>query len=279
MLNSLRITDAHIHFGIESGFGAAGAARALVSGDPANVLRFLGESKLDRAIIMPLGNVPIPSNADEQIIARARSIIFDRNRLVAEAAALSAGSVAALCYVNPFLRVEAQEVVAHFLAQPEFCGVNLNPHKDQYRADNISLLVNIMHAIDEAGASLMVDSGYPGWSTPEIVGRLAKEFSQIPIVLTHMGTHAFLDQSVVVAREYPNVFLDSSGGSRVDIERILRSLSVEKLLFGSDAPWGSVSTEISAVVSCLTDDRVADVVFWQNAERVYDLNSRLHQGQ
>ena len=67
------------------------------------------------------------------------------------------------------------------------------------------------------------------------------------MVLAHLG-HGFLDQSFEIAERYPNVYFDCShvveGSadppvlSDADAASAVRRLGVERVLFGSDWPWG-----------------------------------------
>ena len=64
---------------------------------------------------------------------------------------------------------------------------------------------------------------------------LAKEFFDVPVVLAHSGWGIFTGEAYVVARECPNVYLETSWCGSDDVSWLVTELGAEPVMMGSDS--------------------------------------------
>ena len=111
-------------------------------------------------------------------------------------------------------------------------------------------------------------------STPERFEVHLREFPQVHFVLGHAGGRGSgRCQAVRMANEYPNVYLDFAGDIfdyRL-LEKLVQSVPVEKILYGSDFPWMDPRSRLSHVLLADIEDSVKGKILRGNAIRVYRL--------
>jgi hypothetical protein len=111
-------------------------------------------------------------------------------------------------------------------------------------------------------------------STPERFEVYVREFPQVPFVLAHAGGRGSgRRQAVRMVNEYPQVYLDFAGDIfdyRL-LEKLVQSVPVEKILFGSDIPWMDPRSHLSRVLLGDLEDSVKGQILRKNAIRVYRL--------
>lgn len=102
------------------------------------------------------------------------------------------------------------------------------------------------------------------YALPRQIDRVAIAFPELRIVIAHLG-HPWIEECLVVARKHPHVFADISAlSSRPrQLERGLLAAAeyrcADKLLFGTDWPFDSVSHTIETLRRLAGDDEIAPI--------------------
>lgn len=78
---------------------------------------------------------------------------------------------------------------------------------------------------------------------PALVEDLALEFPTVPMIIAHMGKKdfTFFEAALMVARRFPKVYLTTSNTAQEFLERAVREIGPERILFGTD--WKRTSPE------------------------------------
>jgi uncharacterized protein len=125
------------------------------------------------------------------------------------------------------------------------------------------------------GVPLMIHtgSGIP-WAAPALIGGVAREFSDVRVVMAHSGMMVLAAEALIVAQACPNVVLETSWTGGPFVRRFIRTLGSDRVVFGSDH-GDNVATELTKHRTIgLTDTEVARVL-GETAVEVYGLGSRL----
>jgi predicted TIM-barrel fold metal-dependent hydrolase len=114
-------------------------------------------------------------------------------------------------------------------------GLKLHPAFDNYPADTPAIDPYLRIA-DEAGVPVTVHSG-PGPADPDLIRRLAERFPNVRFVLYHtfLGLPEGRRRASRYARDLPNMYLETSWCRSAEVERLLREVGPDRVLFGSDA--------------------------------------------
>jgi hypothetical protein len=111
-------------------------------------------------------------------------------------------------------------------------------------------------------------------STPERFEVQIRKFPQVHFVLGHAGGRGTgRHDAVRMANEYPCVYLDIAGDIfdyRL-LEKLVQSVPVEKILYGSDFPWMDPRSRLSHVLLADIEDSIKGKILRGNAIRVYRL--------
>jgi uncharacterized protein len=125
------------------------------------------------------------------------------------------------------------------------------------------------------GVPLMIHtgSGIP-WAAPALITGMAREFADVRIVMAHSGMMVLAHEALIVAQTCPNVVLETSWTGGPFVRRFIRTLGVDRVVFGSDH-GDNVATELTKHRTIgLSDAEVAGVL-GETAVEVYGLGSRL----
>lgn len=100
---------------------------------------------------------------------------------------------------------------------------------------------------------------------------LAKQYSDIPVVIGHLGGLNWLD-TIKMAREAKNVYIDLSAFyTSIQLSMVIKELP-DRCLFSTDLPYGDLAIEKFAIERVCTDKAVIKQVMGGNAARLLQLN-------
>ncbi len=104
---------------------------------------------------------------------------------------------------------------------------------------------------------------------PDNILRVAKAYPNVAILCGH-SMHGEWDRAIEVARECPNVYLELTAvmDDRGVLDRFVRELGSERILFGTDLPWFSTFYYIGAILDAdITDDDRRNI-FYRNGQKL-----------
>jgi len=116
--------------------------------------------------------------------------------------------------------------------------------------------------------------GHPPWSLPWHFANLADVYPDVTIIMAHMGHGhiVYINGAIDVASAHENIILETSGmPMHSKIKEAAERVGVNRIIFGSDSPFGHPSFEIQKVkVSGLKSDQV-DLILGENTKTIFKL--------
>ena len=136
-------------------------------------------------------------------------------------------------------------------------GFKIHPSLHGYPADGENLRP-MWEFANERGLPVLSHT----WSgdktcSPGVLGKLAEEYPNAPVILGHSGgTLAGYDAAIEAAKKRENVFLETCCSSVVygTIERFVREVGAGKILFGSDMPFVNANAQIGKILYAKISD-------------------------
>lgn len=137
-------------------------------------------------------------------------------------------------------------------------------------------------AISQAGLPVLFHAGkdigfcgLPQHSRPGDFARLAERYPDLTIICAHMGGWCDWDEVETELCGAP-VYLDTSFSrpwmaDQSQFQRIIRKHGVERVLFGTDAPWNSLEDGIQEVQNTDLTPQEQKMIFWDNAKKLFGL--------
>jgi len=178
-----------------------------------------------------------------------------------------------LVWVNPYEGEKAVSEVKKYIEDFGFKGIKLHPLLDAFLPDQ-DVVYPIMDLARKYDVPVLFHCGHPPWSLPWHFGNLADVYPDVKIILGHMGHGhiVYINGAIEVAKKHENIYLETSGmPMHAKIKEAVEIVGVDRVLYGSDMPFGHPAFEIEKVrVSGLSEDEL-ELVLGKNALRLFKL--------
>lgn len=175
-------------------------------------------------------------------------------------------------WVNPNEK-DTIKIVESAIVNYNFRGIKLHPLMHGY-LPNDECVFPICELARKYDVPLMIHTGHPPYSLPWSVGQLAEVYSDIKIVMIHMGhgNGMYIQAAIDMAKKYDNLYLETSGmPMHTKIKEAYDTVGSDRIMWGLDAPFHHPTVEMQkAIVSGLTDGELEDV-FYNNAKKLLKL--------
>lgn len=228
---------------------AADGVVAYLDGTKADLLRSMEEAGIDRSVVCPVTTKPTQDRAANEWVT-----LLDDERLIPFGTVHAANDDAA-----GEVRRAVELGVKGFKLHPEY--QDFAPTDERARP--------MLEAIAEAGVPVLFHAGVDieiptVHGTPHSFAKLNDSLPELEMILAHMGSFRMWDEVSrwLVGR---HVHFDTSyvhkDLSSNEFAELVRELGAEKILFGSDSPWGKQEEELSSVrASGLAEDEVTAIL-------------------
>lgn len=242
-------------------------------------LRAMSHPAIYRSLFDPEGVYIDHLKLIERHIARSEQVV--------EAAEHSNGRILA---VASYCRLPSVEAYLDRLERlrGRIVGVKLYPTLHFIRP-NDPQLEPLMDYLESRGLILIVHTGCdPGvWELPALCSTanpayledVARRHRDLTIIAAHMGSYSFLQPGIYfpealrLARNWDNVYLDTSATTIHQVKLALTRLGPEKLVFGTDYPYYAGATMkdiVDAYLEANLPERVKEKILWENAAGILE---------
>ena len=172
----------------------------------------------------------------------------------------------------------AADMVKKCVYEYGFYGVKLNGAQNNYYIDAPELSLPIIDEIAKAGVLLAFHIGPDAYERthPFRAAKIARMYPEMPILMVHMGGRdRDMNGAVIeIAAENPNMYLVGSGTTYQAVLTAIATLGVDRVCFGSDAPFQWPHVELATYNAAL-DGRISKedkaLVMGGNVARLFGL--------
>lgn len=209
------IIDAHTH-----------AGKSAVSGSDIpteKLIEAMDRSGIEKAIVQPH---PKP----------VTSVILVHD-YIAEQAIKYKGRIFGLASINPHEGIEFYSTEAdRCITDLGFLGLKLHPstHLSPINSQTSDI---VFQTADRLRVPVMIHTGVGvPFTMPSLVIPRAQSFPDVRIILAHAGRSDFAEEALIVAREFENVYLETSWNTASWIQKFIALLGADRVMMGSDLP-------------------------------------------
>jgi uncharacterized protein len=177
--------------------------------------------------------------------------ITNSNKYVYDAMLKHPDRILGFGWADPNLGVEkAKEEVKKCVYEYGFFGVKLNGAQNSFYIDDPKLSIPVIEEIAKTGKLLAFHCGGDAYEQthPFRVGKIAKLFPELQILMVHMGGAAFADLSnaaIEIAEQCPNITMVGSAIRAIPILKAVKTLGASRVCFGSDTPFELMHVEVA----------------------------------
>jgi predicted TIM-barrel fold metal-dependent hydrolase len=177
------------------------------------------------------------------------------------------------CAVNGNYPGEVHRELLRGIDRIGLTHVKLHPGTDGTAIDSAGY-ADVWPIADERELVVLIHTWAKSPAAPAACGRIAERFPRLRLLLGHAGGLEGTDEAARVAREVPNVFLDTVLSSRRigRIEHLVEHAGVEKVLYGSDLPFLDAAPALGPVVQSRLSEAQKRAVLGENARRLFRLD-------
>lgn len=248
---TLRICDCHTHVGH---FYDHMSGR-FVSYSPETLLSEMDAAGVDLAVVSNISAMEDPEGANDEMSAWARRY----PRLIP------------LVWATP--GITRPEKVLEYLGMG-FRGVKLHPTAGKYRAD-CSTVRPVLDVCRVTQAPALFHCAADEFSAPALLGQVAADYPEAPIILAHMNMFGSARDAIAVAEGFPNVYLDTSWARPERVVEAVRRVGADRVLWGTDAPLGGTGHYRRDRAREYLEEHVGamecEAVMWSNAACLFCL--------
>lgn len=234
--------DAHNHLGARHG--------AEQSGD--ELVIKLDDAGVDRAVVFPF----VEGQFSNDVITDA--VTAHPERLLP------------FCAVNPWHGDAAVEEV-RIRAEAGFLGVKMHPTLHGYHLSDHDLVDPVFNMIREAGLVVICHGASDIFNAPPELAAMARSYPEVPILMAHSGIFWSHEQAVDLAREIPNLYLETARVPIFEVAYSIRVAGPEKVIWGTDSPFVDYRAEFDKMANASDSAEARELVLGGNLSRLLDL--------
>ena len=159
-------------------------------------------------------------------------------------------------------------------------GIKMHPEYQKFSFDDAALFP-IWEACIKYDLFLLTHTGrdisFPPVprSNPESLLKFHRRFPELTLVLAHFGSWSMWDEADILLGE--NFYLDTSYTAPcLSADKILakiRKHGADKILFGTDSPWGDQAFEVNFYQNLGLTESELEKIFYSNAAKLLQLDS------
>jgi predicted TIM-barrel fold metal-dependent hydrolase len=228
------IIDSHNHLGTRKGEHFPTEA----------LLRWIDKAKLDACVV-----TTHPEAIDNDYVSDAQKKHPDR--------------IIGYAVVNPW-DYSAEDELKRCLGPLALKGLKLNPVRHGYALDRHEIVDPLFQICEEYRVPVLCHGASDMFNMPGKFDEMARSFPHVTLILAHIGEPDAVDSAIRVAQHRENVYVDTAGIILSTLEDAVRRLDPEKILMGTDAPWGKFELSMELVRRAVPDERKRRLIMGEN---------------
>jgi predicted TIM-barrel fold metal-dependent hydrolase len=190
--------------------------------------------------------------------------VSDSNEYIYKSALKYPDRIYGFGWANPHLGIEkSKDEIKRCIYEYGFYGVKLNGAQNNYYIDDPVMALPLIEEIAKTGKILAfhVGADFFEQTHPFRVGKIAKMYPELQIIMIHMGGAAIPDLSnaaIEITAEHPNITVIGSGVSPRPIFKAIKTLGAKRVCFGTDSPFQYMHVELAKYNALLSDESFTD---------------------
>lgn len=181
--------------------------------------------------------------------------------------------------VNPLLGVKQEEIVSAFRDNPGYVGLKFLPDYHRTELSNpiyapAMELANANHMLVLSHTWGVSMNGESCNSADQAIAVL-EQYPGLTFIMGH-SIQGQVDDAIEIARKYPNAYLDLCDTCRLNgvVEKMVREVGAEKIVFGTDAPMQTHLFQMGCVLGAKITEAEKKLILRENALRILKTTGR-----
>ena len=172
--------------------------------------------------------------------------------------------------VNPWDYI-AEEELERCFRDLNLYGLKLNPLRHGFALDRHSIVDPLFEICERYDKPILVHGQSDMFNMPGKFDEMAETFPNVKIILAHIGEPDAIDAAIRVVNRRENVYVDTAGIQLSTLKRAVNEIDPNKILMGTDAPWGDFNLSIELVEKATEHEEIRQKILGKNAARLFKL--------
>lgn len=172
--------------------------------------------------------------------------------------------------VNPWDYI-AEEELERCFRDLNLYSLKLNPLRHGFALDRHSIVDPLFEICERYDKPILVHGQSDMFNMPGKFDEMAETFPNVKIILAHIGEPDAIDAAIRVVNRRENVYVDTAGIQLSTLKRAVNEIDPNKILMGTDAPWGDFNLSIELVEKATEDEEIRQKILGKNAARLFKL--------
>lgn len=244
----MEIIDSHAHVDNFEAFGWVDP--------PEKIIQLLDEANIQKAVIMTYCDAPVLK--EDGLAYILESVRKFPNRLIGYAR------------LHPQAKEKAIAMLEEAVLDLNFKGLKFHPESITTHPYHKACLALIRKA-GSLNIPTLFHCGDESMSLPLQIARAAEACPQSKIILGHMGGYFHVDDALLAAEKYENIYLETSATPYPDkIREAVRRIGAERVLFASDGPGCNPDLEVKKVQRAGLSEKEYRLVMGENFAEILE---------
>jgi len=194
------------------------------------------------------------------------------NQLTLEATRLFPGRLFGYVVANPYYAEDMEEELLSYLAEPGMVAIKLHPELHDDYPMNGPRYEPMWNIAAERSIPVLFHTYFGGDSLEGIV-KIAQKYPTVPLLVGHQLQDKNMEAMAEMANSFENVYIDLTvpeiyGSVEFFVEAVD---DIEKIIFGTDFPWGNCHFRVAAVVYARITEEQKRKILGENVAKLFGL--------
>lgn len=170
----------------------------------------------------------------------------------------------------------------NFLIETGIKGIKFHPYHQNFSVDD-QQIYPLYEKIFSADLFILFHMGADLCNlpynpcSPRHLKSLIRTFPGAPVIAAHMGGYRnWSDVEEYLLGE--NIYLDTSFSfqelGKERMQQMIDSHGANRILFGSDSPWGNQKEEVRNIQSLALSNENLEMIFWKNTSKILNISAK-----
>ena len=169
--------------------------------------------------------------------------------------------------VNPW-EWEAEEELERCFRDLNLYGLKLNPTRHGFALDRHEIVDPLFKICEKYNKPVLVHGQSDMFNMPGKFDEMAETFPNVTLIMAHIGEPDAIDAAIRVAKRRKNVYIDTASVQLSTLKKALKEIDPDKILMGTDAPWGDFSLSVDLVKKATNNAEIQQKILGDNIIRV-----------
>lgn len=190
------------------------------------------------------------------------------NNYIHEAAQKYPTRLIPFAVINPWA-MDGEEELERCFRDYSFYGLKINALRYGFAADRHSVIDPYLQLCSKYHKVVVGHAMSDLFSLPAKWEELARTFPDVIFLLSHMGIPLMVDSALRIAKRNKNVYLNTAVTFAPVVKRAVEEVGPEKIVMGSDAPYGSMTQHIAVIRASTSDKHAQDLMLGENMRQIF----------